>query len=62
MPFQHWACSMKCAEAIEVPAREEQLLTALEQDIEYYQEVQKAQDSSQYQNKNAIIKLSCYIL
>lgn len=62
VPFQHWACSRKCAEDIEVPAREEQLLTAQEQDREYYQRVQEAQDSSLYQNKNTIIKLSCCIL
>lgn len=62
VPFQHWACSRKCAEDIEVPAREEQLLTAQEQDREYYQRVQEAQDSSLYQNKNTIVKLSCCIL
>ena len=32
VPFLHWACSRKCAEAIEVPARREQLNSAKEQD------------------------------
>ena len=32
VPFLHWACSRQCAEAIEVPARREQLNSAAEQD------------------------------
>lgn len=35
VPFQHWACSLDCAEAIEIPARVEQIMTAMEQDREY---------------------------
>ena len=31
VPFIHWACSYKCAQAIEVPARKEQLSSAKEQ-------------------------------
>ena len=31
VPFIHWACSYTCAQAIEVPAREEQLSSAKEQ-------------------------------
>ncbi|KFM78050.1 Leucine-rich repeat-containing protein 8A, partial [Stegodyphus mimosarum] len=48
VPFQHWACSLQCAEAIEVPAREEQLLTAMQQDREYYQKIQEAMNSTLY--------------
>ena len=31
VPFIHWACSYKCAQAIEIPARREQLSAAEEQ-------------------------------
>ena len=33
VPFIHWACSYKCAQAIEVPARKQQLSSAKEQVI-----------------------------
>ncbi|XP_074662739.1 uncharacterized protein LOC141915194 [Tubulanus polymorphus] len=35
VPFQHWACSMDCATAIELPARERQMATAHELDSRY---------------------------
>ncbi|XP_064484538.1 uncharacterized protein LOC135397119 [Ornithodoros turicata] len=43
VPFQHWACSLECALAIEVPARREQLLSSREQDRQYAQYIQQAQ-------------------
>lgn len=35
VPFQHWACSLSCAMAIEIPAREEQIAAARELDKQY---------------------------
>ena len=35
VPFQHWACSYRCATDIEVPAREEQIAAARELDRQY---------------------------
>lgn len=46
VPFQHWACCLACAEAIEIPARREQLRTAREQDRRYAQYVRQAQGCS----------------
>ena len=36
VPFLHWACNYNCARSIEIPARREQILSALEQDKKYY--------------------------
>ncbi len=35
VPFQHWACSQDCAQAIEIPARLEQIAAARELDRQY---------------------------
>ena len=35
VPFQHWACSMECARAVEIPARLEQISAARELDLQY---------------------------
>ena len=35
VPFQHWACSLTCAQAIEIPARHEQIAAARELDKDY---------------------------
>lgn len=35
VPFQHWACSLSCAMALEIPAREEQIAAARELDRLY---------------------------
>ncbi|BFZ12381.1 hypothetical protein BsWGS_15420 [Bradybaena similaris] len=35
VPFQHWACSLECAKAVEVPARLEQISAARELDQQY---------------------------
>lgn len=35
VPFQHWACSLQCAQSIEIPARLEQIAAARELDRQY---------------------------
>lgn len=35
VPFQHWACSLDCAKAVEIPARLEQISAARELDLQY---------------------------
>ena len=35
VPFQHWACSLHCAQNIEIPARLEQIAAARELDRQY---------------------------
>ncbi|GFR29974.1 hypothetical protein TNCT_267721 [Trichonephila clavata] len=62
VPFLHWACSLQCAEDIEIPAHAEQLLSAMEQDKQYYKHVKEAQDSSLYHHKNLFEHLGCCIL
>merc|ERR1712200_216594 len=42
VPFQHTACSLHCAEAIEVPARIEQLMSARQQDSEYQEYIRES--------------------
>lgn len=44
VPFQHWACSLNCAMEIEIPAREEQILAAREQDRRYESFTRECQD------------------
>ena len=43
VPFQHWACSVACAKAIEEPARLEQVSAAKKLDRLYDLEVKQAQ-------------------
>ncbi|KAF8792651.1 uncharacterized protein LOC129968957 [Argiope bruennichi] len=62
VPFQHWACSLQCAEDIEIPARAEQLLSAMEQDRQYYRHVKEAQASTLYHNKGPFEHIACCIL
>lgn len=42
VPFLHWACSLECANEVEIPARAEQILSAQAQDRAYEQYVIKA--------------------
>ena len=42
VPFQHWACSLQCARAVEIPARREQLCQAEVQDREYERYVRES--------------------
>lgn len=44
VPFLHWACDYNCARDIEIPARREQILSALEQDKLYEDYVRQAVD------------------
>ncbi|XP_015925213.1 uncharacterized protein [Parasteatoda tepidariorum] len=61
VPFQHWACSLECAEAIEIPAREEQLLAAMEQDREYHKHIQEAHRPP-FEHKSLVDNFNCSIL
>merc|ERR550519_2640557 len=42
VPFQHWACSRRCSQEVEVPARAEQLVSAKEQDRLYERYVRES--------------------
>jgi len=42
VPFQHTACSAHCAQAIEVPARIQQLMSARQQDTQYQEYVRES--------------------
>ncbi|XP_069672862.1 leucine-rich repeat-containing protein 58-like [Periplaneta americana] len=44
VPFQHWACSRSCAEAIEIPAHQEQMRAAERMDEEYDHYIQEIQN------------------
>ncbi|KAJ8897751.1 hypothetical protein PR048_003101 [Dryococelus australis] len=44
VPFQHWACSVRCAREIEVPAHLEQLKAAEKMDREYSHYIQEFQE------------------
>ena len=44
VPFQHWACSRACAEAIEIPAHLEQMRAAEIMDEEYDHYIQEIQN------------------
>lgn len=61
VPFQHWACSRECGEAIEIPARQaQQRANRLMDELyeEYITAVNKQRD-----NKNAPShKIQCILL
>lgn len=60
VPFQHWACCIKCAEKIEVPARIEQIISSQEQDRQYHRYIQEEQDRCRYrQRHNAQAPITC---
>ena len=44
VPFLHWACDYNCARDIEIPARREQIISAIEQDKIYEDYVRQAVD------------------
>ncbi len=44
VPFLHWACDFDCAKDIEIPARQEQIMTANEQEKQYQDHVRQAVD------------------
>lgn len=39
VPFEHWACSLECSKAIEIPARKEQVEASKKADREYEKKV-----------------------
>ena len=45
VPFQHWVCSVECAQSLEVPARLEQIAKARELDSQYERYVTDCQKS-----------------
>merc|ERR1712038_832530 len=44
VPFLHWTCDYECAQLIEIPARSEQILSAIQQDKMYEEYVRQAVD------------------
>ena len=46
VPFQHWACSLACAQAIEIPARLEQIAAARQLDKQYDAYIKDCQKTS----------------
>lgn len=58
MPFQHWACSIDCAKALEIPARIEQIAAAQELDRQYEEYVHECQRKFNATNRNRSV-LSC---
>lgn len=57
VPFQHWACSIDCAKALEIPARIEQIAAAQELDRQYEEYVIECQRKFSSANRNRV--LSC---
>lgn len=58
VPFQHWACSIDCARALEVPARNEQIAAACELDLEYEQYIYNCQELYRGQRVNPLCMCS----
>ncbi|XP_025104289.1 uncharacterized protein LOC112570191 isoform X3 [Pomacea canaliculata] len=58
VPFQHWACSIDCAKALEIPARIEQIAAAQELDRQYEEYVHECQRKFNATNRNRSV-LSC---
>lgn len=57
VPFQHWACSIDCAKALEIPARIEQIAAAQELDRQYEEYVLECHRKFSSANRNRV--LSC---
>ncbi|KAL8622836.1 hypothetical protein ACOMHN_026957 [Nucella lapillus] len=57
VPFQHWACSIDCAKALEIPARIEQIAAAEELDRQYEEYVDECQ--RKFQSSGRTHMLSC---
>ena len=57
VPFQHWACSIDCAKALEIPARKEQILAAQELDRQYEEYVDECHRNFQSMHRSRV--LSC---
>ena len=59
VPFQHWACSLECAKALEVPARQEQITKARELDNKYEKYIQDCQAFFEGEKKDKRV-LRCF--
>lgn len=58
VPFQYWACSMSCAQAIEIPARLEQITAAQDLDRQYDAYIKECQKQwKQYTHKRKPVVL-----
>ncbi|KAK7479458.1 hypothetical protein BaRGS_00029274 [Batillaria attramentaria] len=57
VPFQHWACSIDCAKALEIPARIEQIAAAQELDRQYEEYVLECHRKFYTTNRSRV--LSC---
>ena len=57
VPFQHWACSIDCAKALEIPARIEQIAAAQELDRQYEEYVDECHRKFQSTHRSRV--LSC---
>ncbi|XP_050438124.1 uncharacterized protein LOC126844199 [Adelges cooleyi] len=56
VPFQHWVCSMKCASAIEGPAKKLQLEGAKKLDYEYSHYIARSSNKANESNYNLKMK------
>ncbi|XP_069117472.1 uncharacterized protein [Argopecten irradians] len=59
VPFQHWACSIDCAKALEVPARMEQIQAALRLDSLYEEYVEECTQVF-YNTRHSKAVCSCF--
>ena len=59
VPFQHWVCSLKCAHALEVPARLEQIAKAKELDAKYENYVSECNRSFKAGHRTGGVFSSC---
>lgn len=58
VPFQHWACSLACAMALEIPAREEQISAARELDRQYDTYIKDCQRQYKFGSMGGSCRLS----
>lgn len=58
VPFQHWACSLSCATALEIPAREEQISAARELDRQYDAYIKECQRQYRFGSGSGSHRLS----
>lgn len=59
VPFQHWACSIDCAKALEIPARMEQIAAALHLDSLYEEYVEECTQMF-YHTRHTKTVCSCF--
>ncbi len=62
VPFQHWACSIQCAQSIEIPARHEQIAAARELDRQYDKYIRDCQKHYRFvQAETKCVTLSAFV-